>query len=331
MSEGPPGVGRARCQDERMSNADDPRAVLADAERAVAEAARLERLLDAQREVAAAAAAAVTAARTALGIEARDVERLERVSFTRAWAALRGDTDDRLARERAEEQAARFRLGVAADRLEEALQAARATEQRRAELGDVAARRADAQRVVQEWVLRHDGADAATLTQLLRQLALLESEGREVREAWQAATAAIQALDGAARLLSQAGGLATYDTFFDTGILTDLAKRDRMEKASAQLQRADRALRTLTVELGHIGQRATSDLQLSVELDAFDLWFDDIFSSWAVRDQIKSAQARVDEALDLVSGIESRLAVQSHETELALARDLARRDEILRG
>ena len=314
-----------------MPIADDPRTVLAEAERAAAEADRLDRLLVERRKAADAANDAVTAARRVLGVEAKDVEKLERISFVRAWSALRGDTGERIARERAEADAARYRLGVAANRLEVAIAETAETERLRAELGDAAARVTHAQQVVQEWLLRHDGPDAGDLARVLRQVAQLESERKEVREAWHAATVAIRTLQAAADLLAEAGGWATYDTFFDSGILTDLAKRDRMERAAEQLQRADGALRTLTVELGHIGQRAIAELQLSVELDAFDLWFDDIFSSWAVRGRIQNAQARVDEALDRVSGIEARLAVQSDELERALARGQARRAELLRG
>ncbi|MBO3663899.1 hypothetical protein [Microbacterium stercoris] len=314
-----------------MPLSDDPRARLAEAERQLAEADRLERLLSTQREELAAAGAAVAEAQRVLGEEAEDVAQLERVSFARAWAALRRDTDERLARERAQEQAARFRLGLAADRLEAAISAVRGTEQDRAALGDVASVHAQAERDVQEWVLRHDGPDAQTLAEVLRRVAVIEAEQKEVGEALRAATAALPPLAHAAKHLSEAGGWATYDTFLDSGLLVDLAKREAMDTASRHLHEADRALRYLSVELGHIGQRASIDLQISADLDAFDLWFDDIFSSWAVRGQIKGAQARVHRARDLVAGIEARLAVQSNELEYALARARTQRAAILRG
>src|SRR5262245_37166616 len=51
-------------------------------------------------------------------IEMRDVERLEGLSLTRIVAALRGARDDELARERAEAEAARYRVAEAQARLE---------------------------------------------------------------------------------------------------------------------------------------------------------------------------------------------------------------------
>jgi hypothetical protein len=314
-----------------MTTADDPRAALAAAEQQLAEAERLDRLADAQASQVAEAERDVAEARRLLGQEAADVERLERASFARVWASLRGDMSARVDRERAEAEAARYRHDVASDRLRAAQDALRATHARRADLGDAAARRERAQRDVQEWLLRHDGPEAATLSDVLRRYALLDSERVQVEEAAAAAVAALGPLKEALRLLEQAGGWAAYDTFFDSGILTDLAKRDRMEQASEQLRLADRALRHLSAELADIGRRASFDLALDDGLGTFDLWFDDIFSSWAVRNRIQDARARVAEALDAVGGIAHRLHQQARDVAAELVSAEARRAAILRG
>lgn len=318
-------------QDGGVLNTEDPRGALADAERAVAEADRLAGLLRGHRAQLDAARHAVGAARSALGKEAADVERLERVSFARVWAGLRGDTGERLAREQAEQQAALYRLDAAAERLRTAEEQAHLVAQRHAALGDVSGRQDHARRAVEEWVLRHGGADAEKLTEILHRVARLEVEQREVAEARTAAEAARAPLASAAKVLNEASGWATYDTFFDSGILTDLAKRDRMEAAAQQLKLADRALRFLSVELGHIGQRASFDLDFSDGLSAFDLWFDDIFSSWAVRGRIQDAQDRVADAQSIVDRIDQRLATQAREVARELERAEAGRLAILRG
>lgn len=318
-------------QDGGVLNTEDPRGALADAERAVAEAERLAALLHGHRAQVDAARHAVAAARSELGKEAADVERLERVSFARVWADLRGDTGERLARERAEQQAALYRLDAATEGLRAAEEQAGLVEQRHAALGDVSGQQEQARRAVEEWVLRHGGVDAETLTSILHRVAQLEAEQREVAEARAAAEAARPPLASAARVLKEASGWATYDTFFDSGILTDLAKRDRMEAAAQELKVADRALRFLSAELGHIGQRASFDLDFRDGLSAFDLWFDDIFSSWAVRGRIQDAQERVAAAQHLVDSIDQRLETQASDVARELDRAEAERLAILRG
>src|SRR5580693_2153685 len=59
------------------------------------------------------AQAKVTAARAGYAGELHDVERLEHMSLTRVLASLHGSRDDTLARERAQADAARFRVAEA--------------------------------------------------------------------------------------------------------------------------------------------------------------------------------------------------------------------------
>jgi hypothetical protein len=317
-------------QDRGVSMPDDPRPVLAAAEHDVAEADRLGRLAASLREQVAVAQREVESAQRILGVESADVARLERLSFARVWASLRGDTAERIEKERGEEQAARYRLEVASEQHRAVLEQAREAEERKARLGDVAARRAEARERVESWVLTHGGPTADALTETLRRVALLEAEQREVQEAAAAADAVLTPLTEATRLLEAASGWSTYD-LLGGGMVTDLVKRDRMNAAAEQLRAADQALRYLSAELSDLGQRAAYEVMLPGGLDAFDLWFDDIFSSWAVHNRIGDAQAKVADTQQAVIDVSQRLTAQARELATALARAEEQRAGILRG
>ncbi|WP_036318682.1 hypothetical protein [Microbacterium indicum] len=307
----------------------DPRTALAEAETAVAQAHRLDALAAAQQKQVDAAARSVADARRELDAEASDVDRLERMSFASVLAALRGDRDDRLAREKAERDAARFRL-EAASGLEAELASRRAeTLRRRADLGDVDAALDEARRATQELILRHGAAGAEELEGLLRRAALLEVERDEVGEAIAAARAARGPLDAAAAALARAGGWSAYD-IVGGGFIADLVKRSEMDGAADSLRAADVALRALSAELADLGSGAASDLGDGDIVSAFDLWFDDIFSSWAVHGRITDAQARVGEARQAVAAISARLAEQALDVAKAIADVEDRRARILR-
>lgn len=272
-------------------------------------------------------------ARAAVVEETEDVTRLESLSMTRILAGLRGTRDADLSREQAEVQAAEYAAAEADERQRSAQREVDGLVLRVNALGDLEARRTEllAQR---EHEIATDPASAAThhrLGAMAQRQGALEAEVVQLDEAITAADHARQALVAASRELGNAGSWATYDTFLGGGFFGDLMKHDRLDRAAGLMRRADAALRHLATELADVRVGAVGEVGVTELARTFDVWFDNIFSDWAVRDRIKKAAARVAHLLAALDEVGPEL-VARRAAALATLEELARtRRELLSG
>jgi hypothetical protein len=224
---------------------------------------------------------------TELGDEEHDVARLEGMSLGRVLSALRGSREEQLARERAEAEVARYRLAEA----QSLLDAAQA-EHDAAHLlaGDLPEARAALDRALRDKERRlKDSADprAPRLLEIAAGIGALRADVAETREAFEAAGAALQALDRVLDRLHSASGWSTYDTFFGGGLVSSAIKHSHLDDAAHAAQQADRALLVLRRELADVGQVSPVGFTPVEGLTRFaDLWLDNIFTDLAVRQRI---------------------------------------------
>ena len=227
-----------------------------------------------------------------LAKERADVAALEGMSMTRILAGLRGTRDSDLDREQAEALAAAYTAAQAPARLKEATRETASLRSSIHALGDLD-RRWESALALRESE-KAAGTGDADLARVLPELSAARAQLAEVNEALDAAEHAIEALDAARAKISSAGSWATYDTFFDGGLLTDMVKYNRLDEASALIRRADEALRHLSVELADVGVGGVGEVTISGLDQALDVWFDNIFSDWSVKNRISEAGARID-------------------------------------
>jgi len=285
----------------------------------LAELARLEAERDGLQERLAAAnrhlADAVRRhdeALAALVDETDDVARLESLSLTRILAGLRGTRDVDLSREQAEVQAAQYAAADADARRESAQAEVDDLVRRLGAFADLEERRTEllAQR---EREIAADPASATTharLTEMASRAGALDAELVQLDEALAAAGAAREALGEAARHLGSASDWATYDTFLGGGLVADMAKHDRLNRAGHLMRHADAALRHLATELADVQVASVGDVGVTELARAFDVWFDNIFSDWAVLERIRAASARVNHLRAAVDTVGRDLAVR---------------------
>ena len=278
-------------------------------------------------------AADLATAQSALSKEEHDVHRLEHPSLTRIVASLRGSRDDALARERAEADAARYRVAEAKARLRAVLQDHDAAQDRLAALADAAARYA-ALLDEKERYLRGSGSPRGRqLLSLAEERGRLQAELREIDEAVSAATKAEHALEALQSSLNSASGWSTYDTFFGGGALSSAMKHSRLDDAAQQAQYADRCLLALRTELSDVGETGPVAPQLPVDgLTRFvDVWFDNIFTDFSVGGRIKDARANVERTLRAVFEVSARLRRRAADGQSRLAQIRAERLAVLAG
>ncbi len=302
---------------------------LAAAEEAVLEHARLsQRRASIVAEVEA-AERDVASQRRVLTVQTGELQALEGISPTRIWHALRGTRATELERERAEQQAQEYAVARAEARLATLREERTRLERALQDLGDVRARRAVALEAKEAWIVASGAGPAAELAEVATALGTARAAAKEVHEALVAADLALQALSGAQSSLGSAGSWSTYDTFFGGGLLTDMMKYDRVDTAERQMRSADEALRRLSRELADVGMDGVGGVEVTEMTRLFDVWFDNIFSDWSVRNRISEAGGRVARAQGPVIEVRRVLVARAGELDAEIGRLEARRHELL--
>ncbi|HEU5417599.1 MAG TPA: hypothetical protein VFV41_07880 [Streptosporangiaceae bacterium] len=265
--------------------------------------------------------------------EQKDAERLESLSLTRVLASLRGARDDALARERAEADAARYRVAEAQALLDAVRGKLGAALQRQARL----ARAPDAYAAVlaqKELHLRQSGDPRGRqLLGLADERGRLQAELTEIAEAQRAADTADEALSCVQERLGSASAWSTYDTFFGGGAISSAVKHSRLDEAAGAAARADQCLAVLRTELADVGGLALTapQLEMSAGTRFVDVWFDNIFSDLAVNGRISQARRNVDSSLQVVGEVRSRLSERARQAQGRLAAiETERRDLLTR-
>lgn len=239
--------------------------------------------------------------------EQLDVDQLENFSAAKLLAQVMGNWEERLEKERSELYAAALRYDAARQELQ-AVEADLAARQE--ELSRLAGCEADYERLLELRAreLRQDPQlpAARRLLALEERQAYLSAQSRELTEAIQAGYAALSDISAIQRTLSSAEGWGTWDVF-GGGLISDIAKYSHLDDAQRQINGLQRSLSRFRTELSDVDIRA--DIQ--VEVDGFlrfaDVFFDNIFTDWAVLDRIRRAQSQVRDAESAVRAILYRL------------------------
>lgn len=303
-------------------------------ELAAAAAAMVEMTSVGQRLIAAKARAAESAERAAAAYarvrdEADDVAKLESLSLTLILARLSGSRDDKLAREAAEHDAARYEYASLQARADADQHAFDALAARYADLPTVQARFDAALADKERRLVGAGGAHAARLSQLAEERGRLTAELAELEQARETGRRAAEHLAAAAAKLESARSWSAYDTWFDGGVVASLVKHSRLDDVAARIRDADAALAQFTNELADVHMSGVRLVEMGDLTRVFDVWFDNIFTDLAVRSRIIDAQAAVQHAIDGVHRIQATLRKRAQQRSDQLARLNADRIELI--
>jgi hypothetical protein len=265
--------------------------------------------------------------------EQADVRRLEGPSLTRLIVALRGDREDALARERAEAEAAGYRVAEAEARLAAIAREERAEGARLTSLTGAHAAYAAVLDEKEGLLAGGDDARGPRLLELADERGRLTGELKELGEAHRAAGSATQALGHLTSRLGSAENWSTYDTFFGGGMIASAIKHSRLDEAADAAAAADRSLALLRTELADVDGATVTAPRLEItELTRFvDIFLDNIFTDFSVLNRIEQAQQRVAECARLVSTVESAVVRRGRAVRTRLAELDRERRQLLTG
>ena len=129
---------------------------------------------------------------------------------------------------------------------------------------------------------------------------------KERREAIEAGNKALTSLRAAQADLNSAKNWGIVD-LLGGGLLTDVIKHSKMNKAQMNMERAKWDLESFGKELSDVAGYVSFDFNTADFLSFADYFFDGLLADWMMQDRINKARSQVDEAIRRVEYILQRL------------------------
>ena len=259
--------------------------------------------------------------------EQADVDRLEGRSLAAFFYNVVGKLDQKLDKERQEVYAAQVKYDAAARELDSVQADIARCEDQAARLAGCEERYQAALQEKAAAVRRSGNEAARKLLETETRISALESRMKEIREAVDAGSRALQAADKVLETLDDAESLSTWDVL-GGGLLVDLAKHESLDNAQERVEQLQEDLRRFKTELTDVTVEA--DIQVSIDgfLQFADFFFDGLFADLAVMDHIHGSQEKVQKTRDEIQGVLSRLADMQAETVEELDAEQHQADQI---
>ena len=128
----------------------------------------------------------------------------------------------------------------------------------------------------------------------------------EIREAIDAADAALKHLGNATDMLDDAGRWGIVD-MLGGGLITTLLKHRKISDAQDEIDEAKRALRIFVKELDDVDEATGLNVELGSGLQFADIFFDGVLADWIAQNKIDRAKQQVADAMRQVYAVRSQL------------------------
>lgn len=135
---------------------------------------------------------------------------------------------------------------------------------------------------------------------------MTKDRATEIREAIDAADAALKHLGNAADMLDDAGRWGIVD-MLGGGLITTLLKHRKIFDAQDEIDEAKRALRIFVKELDDVDEATGLNVELGSGLQFADIFFDGVLADWIAQNKIDRAKQQVADAMRQVYAVRSQL------------------------
>ena len=135
---------------------------------------------------------------------------------------------------------------------------------------------------------------------------MTKDRATEIREAIDAADAALKHLGNAADMLDDAGRWGIVD-MLGGGLITTLLKHRKISDAQDEIDEAKRALRIVVKELDDVDEATGLNVELGSGLQFADIFFDGVLADWIAQNKIDRAKQQVADAMHQVYAVRSQL------------------------
>lgn len=135
---------------------------------------------------------------------------------------------------------------------------------------------------------------------------MTKDRATEVREAIDAADAALKHLGNAADMLDDAGRWGIVD-MIGGGLITTMLKHRKISDVQDEIDEAKRALRIFVKELDDVDEATGLSVELGSGLQFADIFFDGVLADWIAQNKIDRAKQQVADAMRQVYAVRSQL------------------------
>lgn len=135
---------------------------------------------------------------------------------------------------------------------------------------------------------------------------MTKDRATEIREAIDAADAALKHLGNAADMLDDAGRWGIVD-MLGGGLITTLLKHRKISDAQDEIDEAKRALRIFVKELDDVDEATGLNVELGSGLQFADIFFDGVLADWIAQNKIDRAKQQLADAMRQVYAVRSQL------------------------
>ena len=157
----------------------------------------------------------------------------------------------------------------------------------------------------------------ARIEQLEKEMYVIKSEIKEIKEAIVPGNRAIDALNEAIGYLDSAGDWGTWD-IIGGGVMTDMMKHNKMDQAKQAVLNAQTHIQMLQVELQDVNTSLENSITITGGEVFMDFFFDGLIADWYMQSKIRTSRDNVITVCNEIRSIIGRLSSQLAFKEKAL-------------
>ncbi|MBS5316783.1 MAG: hypothetical protein KHY44_10365 [Clostridiales bacterium] len=154
----------------------------------------------------------------------------------------------------------------------------------------------------------------AKIGQLEKEIIFIRREIKELKEAITPGNMAINTLNEAIELLDSAGDWGTWD-LLGGGLIADMMKHDKIDKAKQAILNAQTYMQRLQVELQDVNMSLDGSIQITGGAVFADFFFDGLIADWYMQSKISQSRDNVVATCGKIRKIVSTLSTQLNHKE----------------
>lgn len=154
----------------------------------------------------------------------------------------------------------------------------------------------------------------AKIGQLEKEISFIRREIKELKEAITPGNMAINTLNEAIELLDSAGDWGTWD-LLGGGLIADMMKHDKIDKAKQAILNAQTYVQRLQVELQDVNMSLDGSIQITGGAVFADFFFDGLIADWYMQSKISQSRDNVVATCGKIRKIVSTLSTQLNHKE----------------
>ena len=149
----------------------------------------------------------------------------------------------------------------------------------------------------------------AKIGQLEKEMSFIRREIKELKEAITPGNMAINTLNEAIELLDSAGDWGTWD-LLGGGLVADMMKHDKIDKAKQAILNAQTYVQRLQVELQDVNMSLDGSIQITGGAVFADFFFDGLIADWYMQSKISQSRDNVVATCSKIRKIVNTLSTQ---------------------